>query len=45
MLSKVRGQQSEAIAAASLEIAVSLLADGRTAHASFNVPVDLAKTD
>ena len=45
LLSKVRGQQSVAIAAASSGIAAMLLPNGRTAHALFNLPLDLAKTD
>ena len=45
LLSKVRGQQSVAIAATSSGITATLLPNGRTAHALFNLPLDLAKTD
>ena len=45
LLSKVRGQQSVAIVAASSGIAVTLLRNGRTAHVSFNLPMDLAQTN
>ena len=45
LLSKVRGQQSVAVAAASSGIAATLLPNGQTADASFNLVWDLAKTD
>ena len=45
LLSKVRGQQSVAIDAASKGIAATVLPNGRTAHTSFNLPLNFAKID
>ena len=45
LLSKVRGQQNLSIAEASSLLAATLLPNGGTAHASFNLPSDLSKTD